>query len=233
MDTLLNPLVLTAISLGFIHTLLGPDHYLPFVALSKSNNWSYKKTMLISSICGLAHCLSSVVIGMLGIVLGSLIGKVEAIESFRGDFASYLMISFGLIYFVWSIKKLKKNEKHSHVHGHDDIFHSHEHNHQNEHVHKHQIVKRNLFWGIFLVFLFGPCEPLIPILMYPAAKSNTLLLLYVTFAFTLTTIITMLFSITFALKGLFFVKLSAIEKYSHTLASLTIVTCGVLIVFGL
>ena len=31
--------VLTAASIGFIQTLLGPEHYLHFVALSKSRAW--------------------------------------------------------------------------------------------------------------------------------------------------------------------------------------------------
>ena len=31
-------LSLTAISLGFFHTLLGPDHYLPFIVMSKAKN---------------------------------------------------------------------------------------------------------------------------------------------------------------------------------------------------
>ena len=29
-------LVITAASIGFIHTVLGPDHYIPFVATSKA-----------------------------------------------------------------------------------------------------------------------------------------------------------------------------------------------------
>ena len=27
-------------------------------------------------------------------------------------------------------------------------------------------------WVLFLIFVFGPCEPLIPLVMYPAAKHN-------------------------------------------------------------
>ena len=34
----------TASTIGFIHTLIGPDHYLPFIVLSKARNWSTKKT---------------------------------------------------------------------------------------------------------------------------------------------------------------------------------------------
>ena len=233
MEILFNPLIITAISLGFIHTILGPDHYLPFVALSKSNNWSYRKTILISAVCGMAHCLSSVLIGIFGIGFGVIIGQIESIESVRGDLASYIMISFGIVYFIWSIKRLMKNQKHNHTHDHGNVVHSHSHNHNGNHVHNHKNVTSNLFWGIFIVFLFGPCEPLIPILMYPAAKANLFILIMVTLAFTLTTIFTMLAAITFSLKGLSFISLPKLEKYSHAISSLTIIICGLLIVIGL
>ena len=33
-------LALTAAAIAFVHTLLGPDHYLPFVAMAKARGWS-------------------------------------------------------------------------------------------------------------------------------------------------------------------------------------------------
>ena len=39
-------LLLTAASIGFIHTLLGPDHYLPFVAMSAARGWSSRRTLV-------------------------------------------------------------------------------------------------------------------------------------------------------------------------------------------
>ena len=32
----INILIVTAISIGFIHTIIGPDHYLPFIVMGKS-----------------------------------------------------------------------------------------------------------------------------------------------------------------------------------------------------
>ncbi len=64
-------LLLTAASIAFLHTILGPDHYLPFVALGKARKWSLAKTLRITLYCGLGHVLSSVVIGGVGIVLGT------------------------------------------------------------------------------------------------------------------------------------------------------------------
>ncbi|MDQ1332320.1 MAG: hypothetical protein QG576_354, partial [Bacteroidota bacterium] len=46
-------LSVTAISIGFIHTILGPDHYLPFIVLSEAKKWNLRKTMFITFLCGL------------------------------------------------------------------------------------------------------------------------------------------------------------------------------------
>jgi len=47
-------LTVTAASLGFIHTLLGPDHYVPFVAMSKARHWSITRTSLVTLLRGIA-----------------------------------------------------------------------------------------------------------------------------------------------------------------------------------
>jgi hypothetical protein len=63
----LKALVITAASLGFFHTLLGPDHYLPFIMMSWARGWSGLKTGLITFLCGLGHICSSVVLGLIGV----------------------------------------------------------------------------------------------------------------------------------------------------------------------
>jgi len=62
MDNSMILLSVTAVSLGFLHTLLGPDHYLPFIVLSEARKWTVKKTMLITFFCGLGHVGSSVIL---------------------------------------------------------------------------------------------------------------------------------------------------------------------------
>ena len=75
----------TAATIGFLHTVLGPDHYLPFIVLSKARQWSTLKTIVITFLCGFGHVLSSIFLGFIGIVLGIAVFKLEAIESFRGE----------------------------------------------------------------------------------------------------------------------------------------------------
>ena len=44
-------LSITALSIGFFHTLLGQDHYLPFIVMSKARNWKIIKTLSITFLC--------------------------------------------------------------------------------------------------------------------------------------------------------------------------------------
>jgi nickel/cobalt transporter (NicO) family protein len=226
-------LSITAISIGFIHTLLGPDHYLPFIVLSQAKKWSLKKTMLITFLCGLGHVLSSVVLGLIGIAIGISVTRLVSVESFRGNIAAWLFISFGLVYMIVSIRNLIKKRKHNHSHFHiDGEKHIHEHDHHNEHTHIHQDdVVKTTPWILFLIFVFGPCEPLIPIVMYPAAENNIPGAVMVSILFSIVTITTMM-SIVLAFKlGLNKINLKPIEKYSHLIAGAMIFFSGLVIQF--
>jgi nickel/cobalt transporter (NicO) family protein len=226
-------LSVTAISIGFIHTLLGPDHYLPFIVLSQAKKWSLRKTMLITFLCGLGHVLSSVVLGLIGIAVGISVTRLVSVESFRGNIAAWLFIAFGLVYMIISIRNLIRKRKHSHSHYHIDgekHFHEHDHHKEHTHIHQEELVKTTP-WILFLIFVFGPCEPLVPILMYPAARSNISGSILVSVLFSVVTIGTMM-SIVLAFKfGLNKINLKPIEKYSHLIAGAMIFFSGLAIVF--
>lgn len=226
-------LSVTAISLGFLHTLFGPDHYLPFIVLSHAKKWTLRKTMFITFICGLGHVLSSVLLGLAGIAVGISINKLVAAESFRGNIAAWLFIAFGLIYMSISVRNLIRKRKHNHSHFHlGGDKHSHEHNHQKEHTHIHDNdVVKTTPWILFLIFVFGPCEPLIPLLMYPAAQSNIPGAVFVSLLFSAVTIATMMSIVLVFKLGLSKLNLKPVEKYSHLIAGALIFFSGVAIQF--
>lgn len=240
-------LILTAFSVGFIHTILGPDHYIPFVAMARSNKWSAKKTALITSLCGIGHIVGSVIIGLIGILIGTLVFRIEAIEAFRGDVAAWLLIGLGLAYLTWGVVRAVRDIPHTHMHSHSDgTVHSHLHKHDVDHLHLHdsreltntsdkESKRRNGItpWFLFLIFAFGPCEVLIPLLMYPAAEANTLALVGVVVAFSIATVGTMVASVLLVVFGMNFVRVPNVHRYSHALAGFAVLLCGVLVKFGL
>ncbi|HUT07748.1 MAG TPA: hypothetical protein VMY15_02790 [Candidatus Latescibacteria bacterium] len=236
----------TAASLGLVHTVIGPDHYLPFIVISRARHWTLRKTLFVSFLAGLGHILSSVVLGFVGIAFGIAVARLEGVESSRGEIAAWLLIGFGLAYFVWGMRRAWKDKPHTHAHLHGhDVAHEHPHGPEHgahEHVHSHEKAehahlhgeekKANITpWVLFTIFVFGPCEPLIPLVMYPAARHSMAGVALVAGAFGLVTIATMLVIITAASWGARFVRLGKLEKYSHALAGLMIFVSGLTVQF--
>ncbi len=225
----------TAASIGFVHTVLGPDHYLPFIVISRARRWNLAKTLFISFLCGLGHVLSSVVLGFVGIALGIAVFRLEGVESFRGGLAAWLLIGFGLAYSIWGLHRAVRKKPHKHLHPHaEGVDHEHTHSHEKaSHAHVHdEKAKANITpWILFTVFVFGPCEPLIPLLMYPAAKHNISGAIMVTLAFGAITIMTMLVIIAAASWGASFIRLGPLERYAHAIAGAMIFISGLSVQF--
>jgi nickel/cobalt transporter (NicO) family protein len=223
----------TAVTIGFIHTIVGPDHYIPFIVMGEARRWTVRRTMLITFLCGLGHVLSSVIVGFIGIGAGISLSKLEFFESFRGNIAAWLLIAFGLVYMLVSLRSLYRKKKHVHAHHHTDgTDHKHEHGHFSGHSHIHLENKKNMTpWILFLIFVLGPCEPLIPIVMYPAAENNIHGVIIVSLLFSVVTIATMM-SVVLAFRlGLSRINLRPLERYVNVIAGATILVSGLAIQF--
>ncbi len=224
-------ILLTAASIAFIHTVLGPDHYIPFVALSKARGWSANKTAAVTLLCGVGHVGSSVLIGLAGIAMGTAVSRLKWVEGLRGDAAGWLLLSFGLVYMAWGIKKARRGEKHSHFYQHGEAA-GQLHQHGNEAPHSHTQASITP-WALFIVFVLGPCEPLVPVLMYPAVKNGMRLAMGAAAVFSAVTISTMLASVFLLLKGIRLFPAERLERYAHALAGFTIFACGVAVKAGM
>lgn len=230
----ISVLAIAAASIAFFHTLFGPDHYLPFIVMSRSGNWSRRKTAWITFLCGCGHVLGSILLGIFGVALGIAITSLESVEAFRGNLAAWALIAFGLVYCVWGVRQAVRNKSHRHCHAHEDgSRHNHVHIHSNGHLHVHEekTNKSMTSWILFTIFVFGPCEPLIPLLMYPAAKSSVPGLILVTTIFSIVTILTMLGIVLIVSSGINLVPITKLERYTHAIAGATIFLCGMSIQF--
>ncbi len=226
-------LLLTAASIAFAHTVLGPDHYLVFTAMGKARRWSLAKTLRITFVCGTGHVLSSVIIGAVGLLLGAQLVSLVAIEGTRGNLAGWALLAFGLMYLAWGLKKAGRGHRHSHVHAHDDIVHDHEHDHHSDHSHVHDEHAKNTItpWAMFIVFVLGPCEALIPLFMYPAAQQSTGLVFAVALVFGIVTLLTMMAAVALTTIGIERLKLPSLGRWQHAVAGASVAACGAAITF--
>jgi nickel/cobalt exporter len=234
MDSSTIVLCISAASLGTFHTMAGPDHYLPFIMMSRARNWNYYKTVWITLLCGIGHVGSSVVLGLIGLAFGIAVEDLVSVENVRGSLAAWLLIIFGFAYMVWGIFRSRKDHPHKHFHFHQGgVTHVHEHMHEQEHqhVHKDEKIVSLTPWVLFTIFALGPCEVLIPYFMYYAAKHNYQGAAVVAIAFSIATIATMIGIVLLFSFGMKKLYLGHLEKYMHALAGAAIFLSGCAIVF--
>ena len=221
-------LLSTAATLACVHTLLGVDHSLPFIVLGRARRWSLRHTLFVTGLCGTGHVASSVVIGVVGIGLGLTVDGMAWLESSRGDLAAALLMGFGLAYACWAGWRRLRQREHSHVHAHaDGTVHRHPHGHHGEHLHVHgSDLKRVTPWALFIIFAFGPCEPLIPLMLVPAFGGNWLGVAAVVAVFGALTVATMLATVAVGHVGVRVDRLGRVGDYGDVIAGLIITASG-------
>ena len=148
---------------------------------------------------------------MFGIGCGIALKSLEMAEAMRGDLAAWLLTGCGLLYMVWGIVHGMRNRDHHHA----------------------EVKGKNLTpWALFIIFVFGPCEPLIPMLMFPAATVGWGAALCVAAVFAVATLMTMcamVLGISYGVKAMHFKG----HRYVHAMAGAVILLCGVAIQMGL
>lgn len=231
-DSTLTVLLWGAASIAFLHTLIGVDHYLPFILIGKARGWTLRKTLALTALCGVGHVVGSVVLGLVGVGLGVAVDSLEIIEGVRGSIAAWGLIAFGLIYAAVSALRAARGHHHAHVHAHaDGTLHEHDHDHHGDHAHGHGASDRGGMtrWALFILFVLGPCEALIPMFMAPAYAHDWGGVVAVAAVFSAITVVTMVGAVAVGAVGLSFAPLKRLERHVNTLAGLAIASSGLAI----
>ena len=210
---------LSAAGVAAIHTLAGPDHYLPFIAIAKSRGYGLGKTLLWTALCGVGHIGSALLIAAVFSVFAKWLAaeNFEWLQENQSDLAAYLLIGIGAAYLLHA---LRHRWLHRHAEGH-------------EHMHNlRQNGNSITIWVVFIVFILGPCEALFPVLA-AATVMGTGAVVSSTLIFSGVTIATMLAAVAAGMLGLRAVHSHALQHYAHEIAGATIAACGIAILCGL
>lgn len=205
-------LLLSSASVGFFHSL-APDHWLPFVALAKSSRWSMGKLGWIALLAGLGHVTSSLLLGLIGVWAGLALHHLQGAETWRGSVGIWLLIGFGVAYALWGLKHAQ--HPHPHVSIQDAV--------------KAYAVRR--MWMLFAIMVFGPCEPLIP-LMFVASGHGMPTVWAVSLVFSLITVIMVVGQSCLSYAGVRLIQAPWMERYAHALAGLLIVLTALFVMFA-
>ena len=205
-------IVFAAAGLGLMHTLLSPNHYLPFIMIGKARNWGLPQTLLITALCSLGHVLGSLIVAVLAVVFGIAVSRIEIIEGYRANIAAWGMILFGLGYLIYGIRAAYKNHRCC------------------EHIHTEKNDLKSLTpFILFMIFIFAPCEAWMPLIVFPAVASVPFFVFMTALAFGLTTMAAMVAAVWLGYKGIELLPFKKWEKYGHAIAGAVILICGILV----
>ena len=228
-------LIWTAVFLGVLHTLLGPDHYVPFVMMARAQQWSRRRTMTITLLCAVGHVASSVAIGA-ALILGGIAlcawpdSRWAHWHEMRGGIVAWLLMGVGVAFTLWGAKQALRGRRHSHLHVHEDgTVHAHDHDHHGRHMHIHDHddrARRIIPWVLFGIFVFGPCESLIPLMLASWAASGPVGTFLVAGGFCIATILAVMASVSALLVGTARLSLGAFDHWSTCVAGLSLILCG-------
>lgn len=102
----MTSLLIGSFLISLLHAII-PNHWLPVLAIGRKEGWSLAETTRITFISGLAHVLSTVVIGLLLALIGNQLAGY--IEDFSRIIGSSVLILMGL-YFI------RQHYTHHHFH---------------------------------------------------------------------------------------------------------------------
>ncbi|HHT9152791.1 MAG TPA: hypothetical protein ACFYEM_04570, partial [Candidatus Hypogeohydataceae bacterium YC40] len=110
-------------------------------------------------------------------------------------------IGFGVAYALWGLKHIRD---------------------QHFHLTKEQMIT---LWTLMAIFVFGPCEPLIP-LMFLAVQHGWTGIWLTTIAFSVTTVFMVVAQSMLAFMGFNLLPQHSLEKWSHVMAGGVIALTG-------
>ncbi len=205
----MGTLLISAASVAFFHAL-APDHWVPFVALAKSSRWSMAKLGWVALLAGIGHVVSSLLLGLIGLWAGLMIHHVKGAEAWRGRVGIWLLIGFGVAYALWGLKHAQHHHPHVSV----------------EEAVKVYAVRR--MWMLFAIMVFGPCEPLIP-LMFVASEQGMTTVWTMSALFSVVTVAMVVGQSCLSYAGVRLINTPWMERYAHALAGLVIVLTAIFV----
>jgi nickel/cobalt transporter (NicO) family protein len=206
----LSQIIIGAFLLSLVHASI-PNHWIPLVALSKSEKWNEKFTLGTTAIAGVSHTLSTIIIG---IIVGFLGYKLSSSYSFVvGVIAPSLLIVLGTIYLALNIRA-NRHHHHHHHHSHD--------------INLDEIKKKTtigIITTLTISMFFSPCLE-IEAYYFVASKLGWQGIITVSVIYTVITILGMLLLVWLGMKGVKKIKSHLLEHDEKAITGIILIILG-------
>jgi putative Mn2+ efflux pump MntP len=202
----MTSLLIGSFLISILHAVI-PNHWLPVLAISRKEGWSLGETTKITFIAGMAHVVSTVVIGLLLALIGTQLAT--HIENFARIIGPSLLVLMGL-YFV------KQHYTHHHFHL------------RKEDLNKKG--KRAIILALTVAMFLSPCMEIEAYFLL-AGNKGWLLFLAIAIMYSVITISGMLVWIRVAYKGMLRLNWHMLEHNAGIITGLILIMTGLLSFF--
>jgi len=194
-------LITGSLVLSILHALI-PNHWLPVLAISKKENWTIGQTTSVTFISGMAHALSTVLIGVVVGLLG--VTLAEHVESFARIIAPIVLVALGLFY----------------------IYQHHRHKHFHLHAEMKPLSKSKIIIGLAVAMFFSPCFEIEAYFLIAGAHGWEQVAL-LAILYTVVTVTGMVVWVRLTYQGLFKLNWHSLEHNAGIITGVTLVLTGV------
>ena len=201
-----------SIILSTIHALI-PNHWLPLIAIGKTEQWSKERTLWAAVITGTAHTLSTIMIGIIvGLAGNKLAGSYDLVSS---TIAPSILIGLGIIYMILD---LRRNHHHAH----------HDHVRSNEKTGKS--IRIAMLTSLSIAMFLTPCIE-IEAYYFQAGTIGWIGIFIVSSVYLVITILVMLNLVYLGMKGMSTFNSHFLEHHDKSITGLVLVALGLLAMY--
>lgn len=199
-------IIIGSLLISLLHAVI-PNHWLPVLAIGKKEGWSLAETSRITFIAGLAHVISTIVIGLLLGLIGS---ELSAhIEDFTKIIAPSILILMGLYF-------LRQHYRHHHFH-----------------IDKNEVErksKKSIILALVVAMFLSPCMEIEAYFLFAGSK-GWYVLVAIAAMYSIITITGMLLWIRIVYKGLLKLNWHKWEHNAGIITGLVLIVTGIISFF--
>ena len=202
----MNHILIGSILLSLLHAVV-PSHWLPVISVGKKENWTLKEITQVTFLSGLAHALSTILIGIILGLLGLTLSN--RIQQFTHFIAPAILIVLGF-FFIY--------QHHRHKH-----FHLYQ-------VPKPSLSKTKIILALVVAMFLSPCLEIEAYFLMAGTKGwaavSIIAILYLTISVT-----GMVLWVRLAYRGILKLNWHSLEHKAGIITGWTLIITGILTFF--
>jgi putative Mn2+ efflux pump MntP len=199
-------IIIGSFLISLLHAVI-PNHWLPVLAIGKKEGWSLGETSRITFIAGLAHVISTVLIGILLALIGEEL--TQHIDQFTHVIAPSILILIGF-YFI------RQHYKHHHFHVEKEII--------------EKKTKRSIITALVIAMFLSPCMEIEAYFLLAGTK-GWYMMAFIAAMYSIISIAGMLIWVRIVYKGLLKLNWHKWEHNAGIITGLVLIITGIISFF--